>query len=201
MAAYYGAMKPPISSADAPHFYAGRMLLAMPGMGDENFDHAAIALCVHDENGALGLDVGHAIIGTSLADLMEGLDIEGAENFANVPVVQGGPVEPQRGFLLHSRDWGGQDAMVVNDDWALSGSIDILKAIADGGGPRHYIVALGYSGWGAGQLEEEMTRHGWFLGNVIGPDLALIAPHKRREESFSACGIDVRLLAGRSGMA
>ncbi|MPT48132.1 MAG: YqgE/AlgH family protein [Sphingobium sp.] len=186
---------------DSPLYYAGRMLLALPGMGDENFDRAAIAMCVHDEHGALGLDIAHAIPGLTLADVMDGLSIEGGEGLLHVPVLRGGPVEPQRGFLIHSRDWGGQDAMVVNAHWALSGSLDILKAIAQGGGPRDYIVTLGYTGWGEGQLEDEMTRHGWFLGEDIAPGLVGVDASRRWEKSFAASGVDVRLLAGQSGLA
>src|SRR3546814_3357889 len=80
----------------------------------------------------------------------------------DVPVHFGGPVEPRRGFVVHSKDWGGKDTIDVAGRWALSGTIDVLRAIAGAAGPRHWIVALGYAGWGEGQLEEEMTRHGWF---------------------------------------
>lgn len=184
----------------SPRFYAGRMLLAMPGMEDSNFDHAAIAMCVHDEQGALGLDIARQVEGISLADLMRGLGIE-AEGLDAVPVMYGGPVDPQRGFVLHSTDWGGQDSVAVAEDWALSGSLDVLKAIAEGRGPRRYIVALGYSGWGAGQLEYEMTRHGWFLGAAIPAVLDAVEPERRWSHCFAACGIDSRLLAGKAGLA
>ncbi len=176
------------------------MLLAMPGMEDQNFDHAAIALCVHDAEGALGLDLANEVPGVSLSDLMKGLDIE-AEGLDDVPVMCGGPVDPQRGFVLHSLDWAGQDSLSVGAHWALSGSLDVLKAIAEARGPSTYIVALGYSGWGAGQLEQEMTRHGWFLGEDIPATIASIAPQKRWSHCFSTCGIDSRLLAGRAGLA
>ncbi|MGE4431773.1 MAG: YqgE/AlgH family protein [Sphingobium sp.] len=185
---------------DIPRFYGGRMLLAMPGMEDHHFDHAAIAMCMHDEQGALGLDIGNEMPGMSLADLMEGLEIE-AQGLDNVPVLCGGPVDPQRGFVLHSADWGGQDSMDVGENWALSGSLDVLKAIAAGTGPDRYIVALGYSGWGAGQLELEMTRHGWFLGDAIPSHLNVVRPDRRWSHCFAACGIDSRLLAGKAGQA
>ena len=176
------------------------MLLAMPGMEDENFNHAAIALCVHDEQGALGLDLGREMEGVFLSDLMEGVGIE-VEGLEQVPVMSGGPVEPQRGFVLHSRDWSGQDSVMVGADWALSGSLDILKAIAGHSGPERYIVALGYSGWGAGQLEYEMTRHGWFLGKEIPASLHGVTPRQRWTHCFADCGIDARLLAGKPGQA
>ncbi len=187
-------------STDSPRFYGGRMLLAMPGMVDSRFQRAAIAMCVHDENGALGLDIGNAVEGLSLAELMSSIGMDGVA-LSHVPVMRGGPVEPQRGFVLHSGDWGGQDSITVNTDWRMSGSLDVLKAIAGGDGPAHYIVALGYSGWGAGQLEHEMTAHGWFLGNEIPDHMAAISPGRRWGECFAQCGVDVRLLSGGVGMA
>lgn len=183
-----------------PRYYAGRMLLAMPGMTDDNFNRAVIAMCVHDEHGALGVNVGRAIEGLSLAELLSGLDIE-APHLGHVPVMHGGPVDPQRGFVLHSPDWGGQDSMAVSDHWALSGSMDILKAIASGQGPSRYIAALGYSGWGAGQLEHEMSSHGWFLGDYIPEDLARTAPGQRWDACFAACGVKASLLSGEIGQA
>lgn len=188
------------SDPDAPRFYGGRMLLAMPGMVDGNFHRAAIAMCVHDEHGALGLDVGNAVEGLSVAELMAGFGIE-ARDLAHVPVMCGGPVDPQRGFVLHSTDWSGQDFIAVGAEWGLSGSLDVLKAIAAGEGPSRYIVTLGYSGWGAGQLEDEMTRHGWFLGEEIPATLAATAPGRRWDQCFAAYGIDARFLAGDAGQA
>lgn len=183
-----------------PRFYAGHMLLAMPGIGDPRFEHTAIALCSHSEHGALGIDVGHVIDGLSLRDLLANFELE-SQGLEQVPVLRGGPVDPQRGFVLHSLDWSGQDLLEVNGEWGLSGSLDILKAIGEGRGPERYLVALGYAGWSAGQLEHEMTRHGWFLGAEIPGELAAIAPARRWEQGFAACGVDARLLAGSSGSA
>lgn len=194
------SMHPDDQAMQSPRYYAGRMLLAMPGMSDPNFARAAIAMCVHDENGAMGLDLGHAIEGLSVSGLLESFGIE-APHLAHVPVVRGGPVEAQRGFVLHSGDWSGQDSLVVTDEWRLSGSMDILKAVAEGKGPTRFIVALGYSGWAAGQLEYEMTHHGWFLGSMVPVELARLAPGQRWDACFAACGVDSRLLAGAMGQA
>ena len=183
-----------------PRYYAGRMLLAMPGMADDNFNRAVIAMCVHDEHGALGINVGTAIEGLSLTELLSSFDID-APDLGHVPVMLGGPVDPQRGFILHSPDWGGQDSMAVGDHWALSGSMDVLKAIASGQGPSRYIAALGYSGWGAGQLEHEMSSHGWFLGDYVPEDLARTAPGQRWDACFAACGVNASLLSGHTGQA
>lgn len=187
-------------TAGNPRFYAGRMLLALPGMIDPSFHRATIAMCVHDENGAMGIDVGNAIEGLSVAELMSNFGID-ASNLAHVPVLRGGPVDPQRGFVLHSADWSGQDFVQIGVDWGLSGSLDILKAIAGGEGPSRYVIALGYSGWGAGQLEHEMTMHGWFLGEEIPIELAAVPPARRWDHCFAACGVDARLLSGGMGQA
>jgi putative transcriptional regulator len=117
------------------------------------------------------------------------------------PVHFGGPVEPRRGFVVHSTDWGGQDTIDVAGRWALSGTIDVLKAIAEGTGPSEWLVALGYAGWGEGQLDEEMTRHGWF--NTPG-HVSLIYDEEAEDRwfaGFASAGIDPRMLASSTGTA
>jgi putative transcriptional regulator len=185
---------------DSPQYYVGRLLLAMPGMSDGNFDHAVIALCAHDAQGAMGIDIGSAIPGLGLRELLANFDIDGG-NVADNPVLRGGPVEPQRGFVLHSTDWNGQDMLSVAPGWALSGSLDILKAIGSGTGPTRYLVALGYAGWRAGQLEGEMTRHGWFLGEPFDDEIWGMPAPARWAHGFAECGVDARLLAAHSGNA
>jgi putative transcriptional regulator len=115
--------------------------------------------------------------------------------------MHGGPVEPGRGFVLHSDDWGGQDTIQVVGLGALTGTIDVLKAIADGKGPSRYIVALGYAGWGEGQLDEEMTRPGWFAAEGRQEILFETPTAERWEASFRAEGIDPRLLDSGGGAA
>lgn len=185
---------------DLPPYYVGNLLLAMPGMGDLNFDHAVIALCVHDADGAMGVDVGSEIGGLGLRELLSTFDLDGS-NVPDTPVLRGGPVEPQRGFVLHSLDWGGQDMVQVDDLWGLSGSLDILKAIAEGRGPSRYLVALGYAGWGAGQLEAEMTGHGWFLAPAQSRLLFDTPTRSRWSRAFAASGIDAAMLTSAPGQA
>jgi putative transcriptional regulator len=110
-------------------------------------------------------------------------------------------VETRRGFVLHTLDWGGQDTIDVAGKWALSGTLDALRAIASGNGPSRWLVALGYAGWGAGQLDEEMTRHGWL--NVSDDDAMLFDTGiaDRWTRGFNAAGIDPRLLGTQSGHA
>jgi putative transcriptional regulator len=185
---------------ESERYLVGQFLLAMPGIGDPRFDHAVIAMCGHDEEGAIGIGVGATIDGLGLHDVFEQFEIEPGQA-PNAPVHFGGPVEPQRGFVLHSTDWGGQDTIEVAGRWALSGTLDVLKAIAEGKGPSRWLVALGYAGWGAGQLDGEMVRHGWF--NVAGDDMLLydIAAEARWSAGFEKAGIDPRLLASQTGTA
>lgn len=191
---------PIIGMMDLPPFYVGRLLLAMPGIGDANFDHAVVALCAHDENGALGIDIGSEIGGLGLHELLSTFDIDGSA-VPDIPVLRGGPVEPRRGFVLHSLDWAGQDMLEVDGKWGLSGSLDVLKAIAERRGPSRYLVALGYAGWAPGQLEAEMTGHGWFPAPGDA-DIVFNRPTGSRwSAAFAASGIDSALLAREGGSA
>ena len=189
---------------DSARFLSGQLLLAMPGMGDPRFERAVIAICVHDEHGAVGIGIGHQRAGTRLRALMGQLGLDPGLA-PDAPVHHGGPVEPGRGFVLHSADWGGQDTIAVAgpdlNSFAMTGTIDVLRAIADGRGPSRFIVALGYAGWGEGQLDQEMTRHGWFAapGN---PAILFDTPVEERwTNSFRAAGIDPRLLTAQAGAA
>ncbi len=185
---------------DGSNFLSGQFLLAMPGMGDPRFDRAVIAMCAHNENGALGIGLGTTIKGLGLHALLTQLDIDPGEA-PDSPVHRGGPCDPQRGFVIHSPEWSGQETVDVAGRWALSGTIDILRAIAEGRGPRSWVIALGYAGWGDGQLEGELVGPGWFS---VGGQPALIfeteAP-QRWTRGFADAGIDPRLLNAGVGTA
>lgn len=185
---------------ETPRFLSGKLLLAMPGIGDPRFERAVIAVCVHDENGAVGIGIGHQRAGIGVRGLLEQLGLEPGEA-PEAPVMHGGPVEPGRGFVLHSDDWGGQDTIKVDGLGALTGTIDVLKAIAEGKGPSRYLVALGYAGWGEGQLDEEMTRPGWFTTEGRQEILFDVPPEERWEASYKAAGIDPRMLDAGGGVA
>lgn len=172
----------------------------MPGIGDPNFNRAVIALCAHDEQGALGIDIGSEIPDLGLRELLASFELDGSK-VEDVPVLCGGPVEPQRGFVLHTLDWGGQGMLQVDNRWGLSGSLDVLKAIAAGKGPARYIVALGYAGWGAGQLESEMTRHGWFIAKPSEGIVFDTPTAGRWTRAFAESGVDSTLLAHQAGHA
>jgi putative transcriptional regulator len=181
-------------------YLTGQFLLAMPGMGDPRFDRAVIAMCAHDSGGAVGIGLGAVIGGLRFHELLDQFEIPpGAA--PDAPVHFGGPVEMRRGFVVHSRDWSGQDTVDVAGRWSLSGTLDVLRAIAEGAGPSRWVVALGYAGWGAGQLEGELTRPGWFTteggtGLLWDTDAA-----DRWSAAYAGAGVDPRLLVAGSGTA
>jgi len=189
---------------DRPNFLSGKLLLAMPGMSDPRFERAVIAMCMHDENGAIGIGIGHKRAGITFRALLRQLDLDPGEA-PDCAVHHGGPVEPGRGFILHSTDWGGQDSVQVNGEagalFSMTGTVDVLRAIAEGKGPSRWIAALGYAGWDGGQLEEEMTRHGWFAARAGSPLLFDTPTDERWAAAFKAEGIDPRLLASETGAA
>lgn len=181
-------------------FLSGQLLLAMPGIGDPRFEKAVIAMCVHDESGALGIGLGRIVPRIGFHELLRQLEVDPGVA-PDVPIHLGGPVEPQRGFILHSLDWGGQDSIQVADRWGLTATLDILRAIAEGRGPSRWIAALGYAGWGAGQLEQEMAGNGWFT--TAGTDELLFEcdVNSRWSAAFRSAGIDTRLLTTDFGTA
>ena len=181
-------------------YLPGQFLLAMPGIGDPRFERSVVAMCSHDPGGAMGICLHEALPDLTVPELMRQLEIDPGDT-PDVPVLMGGPVDPQRGFVLHSPDWGGQDTRHVADRWALTGSRDVLVAIAQGKGPRKWLAALGYAGWSAGQLEMELSLNGWFPTPAT---VGLIWESRcgtRWAEGFRAAGIDARLLSAEMGHA
>ena len=152
----------------APTDLTGQLLIAMPGMGDPRFAHAVVFLCSHGTEGAMGLIVNKPVGDLSFRDVMEQLGLEG-EGPGEMAIGFGGPVETERGFVLHSADYvpdGGEPGerpgtLRVDDDFAMTATLDIIEDIAEGGGPRASMLAFGYSGWGPGQLENEIADNGW----------------------------------------
>ena len=191
-----------------PRFLSGQLLLSMPGIGDERFDRAVIAMCVHDDDGALGLIVNRPHPDLAVRELMVQLDVDPGAT-PDVRVMAGGPVEPGRGFVLHTPDYAGQGTITVGGlggvRWGLTSTVDVLKAIAAGKGPARWLCALGYTGWGAGQLDAELLRHGWHSisdGSGGGDELVFTTPVERRwPRAFAALGIDVGHLSAVAGRA
>jgi putative transcriptional regulator len=141
----------------------GELLVAMPMMQDPRFERSLIYLCAHSPTGAMGLIVNKPIAGVTFPDLLEQLGIEGQAEHHSIRIHNGGPVEPGRGFVLHSNDYQRDATLLVGPHFGLTATIDVLKAIAEGQGPRHSLLALGYAGWGPGQLDAEIQANGWLL--------------------------------------
>lgn len=185
---------------EQPRYLSGQLLLAMPGIGDPRFDKAVIAMCVHDEGGALGIGLGRLVPRLGFHGLLKQLDIApGAA--PDVRIHLGGPMERQRGFIIHSLDWAGEGSVQVADRWGLTATLGILRAIAEGKGPSRWVAALGYAGWGAGQLEQEMRGNGWFA--TPGSDALLYDCEvgERWSQAFRQAGVDARLLNAGFGTA
>ena len=143
----------------------GQILLAMPSMGDPRFTKAAIYVCAHDEKGAMGIVINHVLPGLEFGSLLKDLEIESniklPDHLERLPVLCGGPVETARGFLIHSDDFKQPDTIKVQPDIYVTGTIDALQALNKDTVPNHIIFALGYAGWGAGQLEREIQDNAW----------------------------------------
>ncbi|HVH02925.1 MAG TPA: YqgE/AlgH family protein [Amaricoccus sp.] len=188
--------------SERPRFLDGQLLIAMPGMGDLRFERSVIFLCAHSAEGAMGLIVNKPAPELSFVDLLAQLKIPATIDLAETRVHFGGPVEHGRGFVLHTADYSVEEAsMQVSDVFAMTATIDILKDMARGAGPREALLALGYSGWGPGQLEAEIQANGWLtapaaLGLVFGPD----DPGKW-SAALRSISIDPRLLSAEGGRA
>lgn len=183
-----------------PIFFSGQFLLSTPGMADPRFARSVVAICSHDENGTLGINIGETVEGISFHDILAQFDID-TTDAPNCSVFLGGPMEKQRGFIIHSLDINLSDTIQVGDRWGLSSSIDMLNAIAQGRGPKKWIIALGYSGWGEGQLESELTQNGWSVAKGSPDWLYDQSSEDKWTMAWQAQGIDPTKLSGEFGSA
>jgi len=186
---------------ELPHL-DGKLLIAMPGMGDPRFDKALIYMCAHSADGAMGLIVNKPAVDLKFSDLLDQLDITPTKLFRPIEVHFGGPVEHGRGFVLHSKDYIAKDSTLeVNDEFGMTATLDILEDISQGNGPNSCLLALGYAGWGPGQLEDEIRANGWLTCDA---DAALIFSDKNQGKwggAIESLGIDPRLLSAEGGTA
>jgi len=159
----------PDETAPDPYL-VGQLLIAMPGMPDPRFAKSVIYVCAHNDEGAMGLVINRQLDTIDFPDLLKQLDISPVPPEQDIRVLFGGPVEQGRGFVLHSPDYVRDSTLLVNDDVALTATIEILRSIAGGGGPVQKLLALGYAGWGPGQLDAEILNNGW-LNVEADPDL------------------------------
>jgi len=180
---------------------AGQLLVAMPQMADPRFARSVVYLCAHSVDGAMGLVVNRLIDSLSFQSLLEQIGVEQAGAAGDLPIHFGGPVESSRGFVLHSTDYVQDSTLLIEDEIALTATIDVLKAIARGDGPRHRVLALGYAGWGAGQLDAEIQANGWLL---VPADVELVFGldnDTKWERAMAKIGIDLTLLSSEAGHA
>lgn len=182
-------------------YLTAQMLIAMPNMSDPRFQRTLIYLCAHSEDGAMGLVVNRLFESISFPELLEQIGVETSGPERSIRVHSGGPVESGRGFVLHSADFMQEGTMAVDDSTALTASVDILKAMAEGEGPRHSLLALGYSGWGPGQLEAEFQANGWLHAPADEALLFDADLDSKWERAISKIGVDVNMLSGDAGHA
>lgn len=194
-----------MTNGNDSHSLAGKILLAMPGMGDPRFYRAVIFLCAHDENGAMGLVVNHTLADIDFPELLQQLkissDIKIDFSKLSIPVMSGGPVDGSRGFLLHSSEFRQSDTIVIDESYSVTGTIDALKEIAVGKGPQKLLFILGYAGWGAGQLDRELQENAWLVSD---PDPEIIFadnPDEKWARAVQKMGIDPVMLSATSGRA
>ncbi|WP_375138947.1 YqgE/AlgH family protein [Azohydromonas caseinilytica] len=180
-----------------------QFLIAMPGMTDDNFAGAVVYLCEHSDKGALGLMINKPT-DITLQNLFEKVDLRlDRADLIDEPVYFGGPVQTERGFVLHETQPGNaySSTLAMPGGLGMTTSKDVLEALSHGAGPRRVLVTLGYSGWGAGQLEEEIARNGW-LNVQADPDIIFDTPPEQRyARALALLGIDPRMLSGEAGHA
>lgn len=180
----------------------GKLLIAMPGMGDPRFESAVIFLCSHSEEGAMGLIVNKPSSDVSLRELLEQLDIALQSDDVNRPVHFGGPVEGGRGFVLHGSDYGSHiHTLKVTDDIRMTATVDILEDIGRGRGPARALMMLGYAGWGPGQLEGEIAQNGWLTADASAALLFDTPDLKKWGAALKTLGIEPVMLSGSAGRA
>jgi len=181
----------------------GRLLVAMPGIDDDRFRHAVILVCAHDDEHAMGLRLDQPAPGVTLSEVLKKLDTPVSDAMSGRSVLIGGPVERERGFVLHTDDWANDDVtMTFGDGLALTGTRDALTAMADAkDGPSRSILLLGYAGWGEGQLEEELNENIW-LTTDADPALIFDADYDTKwSRALAALGVDAARLSSQSGRA
>lgn len=189
------------SESPSERYTTGKFLIAMPGMQDERFAQSVVYMCAHGPEGAMGLVINKPIDSITFPDLLSQLDINVPPAGQGIEVLFGGPVETGRGFVLHSPDYMHDATMVVGDDVALTATVDILKAIAEGAGPEQSLLALGYAGWGAGQLDDEIMANGW-LSVDADPDLLFDTSLSLKwNRAMDKLGIDPLMLSDDAGHA
>ena len=181
---------------------AGQLLVAMPQMLDQRFARSVIYLCAHSEDaGAMGLVINKLLNSLTMGELFAQLDISPSRIVDSRPVHFGGPVEAGRGFVLHTSDYSEDATLVVDDNMAVTATLEILRAIGKGQGPRHSLFALGYAGWAPGQLDAEIQANGWL--SVAADNDIVFDPDQdgKWRRALAKLGIDLSMLSTDAGHA
>ena len=182
-------------------YLTGQLLVAMPNMRDPRFEKTVIYMCVHNAEGAVGLVLNRQIESITFPDLLRQLEIETDDEAPQLPIHFGGPVETGRGFVLHSADYGQTGTIMLGDLIGLTATVDILKDLAAHRGPRSSMLALGYAGWGPGQLDDEIQQNAW-LNVPSDEDLVFDSRLDTKwSRAIAKLGIDPSLLSGDAGHA
>ncbi|MBL4720790.1 MAG: YqgE/AlgH family protein [Alphaproteobacteria bacterium] len=186
-------------------YLTGQLLIAMPSMKDPRFERTVMYMCVHNFDGAMGLVINRRLDEIIFPELLHHLDLKpdvySDGSLENIPVHYGGPVESSRGFVLHTREYEKPDTIVVNDDVALTASLEILKDLAERQGPVKSLLALGYAGWAAGQLDGEIQQNAWLHAPSDETILFDTALDEKWDHAISKIGVDASLLSGDFGHA
>ena len=191
----------PASARDDDRFLTGQLLIAMPAMADPRFAQSVIYLCAHTEEGAMGLVLNRPLAKPSFDELLRQLEIAPVPPARRIRLCAGGPVDNARGFVLHTADWTGEGSLRVNERLALTASLDVLAAIAGGGGPRQGLLALGYAGWGPGQLDAEIQQNAWL---TVAADERVVFDARtdsKWREALASLHIDPLALSAAAGHA
>ena len=187
------------------NYLKGKLLLSMPTMSDPRFFKSVIYICNHDDQGAMGLNINNRMPGFNFKQLLAQLNIkddpEYKEQLEQIDVMNGGPVETARGFVLHSNDFIKEDTIRIDDKLAVTGTIDAIKEIASGNGPKDMIFMLGYAGWSEGQLDEEIRQNAWLIAEADYDLVFNTTADEKWEKAIAKLGINPNMLSGEAGRA
>lgn len=185
----------------AHHFLTGKFLISMPGLDESNFARSVIFMCSHDSEGAMGIVVNKPFDALDFSGLLDQLDINQDRAVPDLPIHEGGPVEPGRGFVLHSADYAQESSLMINDTHGMTATVDVLRAIVEERGPQHFLIALGYAGWGARQLEQEIQDNSWMISDGNDEILFNTDFHQKWPRAMAMLGVDISKLSADAGHA
>ncbi|MEI4231751.1 YqgE/AlgH family protein [Roseovarius sp. D22-M7] len=180
----------------------GKLLIALPGMGDPRFTNALVFICAHSPEGGMGLIINKPTDELRLRDLLDQLSIEAGNDMRNLPVHFGGPVEHGRGFVLHDAGYTSAiSTLEIGEAFAMTATLDILEDLAEGRGPASALIALGYAGWGPGQLEAELAQNGWLTCDADADLVFKTKDARKWETALDRLGVSALMLSSDGGRA